>query len=545
MVKKYIEVTLIDFQGSPNRILRNILNSINTYLLRNKNNVSDFHLIKDISERNCEALDEEINSQLPIPLYLGLMGTMMGIIIGLLFIPNIDNFTGMNLAPGAKVSVANEARSARIIDVITENTYLVRDESGKNIISNLREVENLQISSIFVGSQIREAGSDNVLTIEEIITENTYRVRLNDGQETIVKASEVQQTAGVDILLGGVKIAMFSSFFGLLLTISASGVYYKGAKAKLGATKNGFYSFVQTELMPVLASDTASVIRTLEQNLNKFNYEFSTNTEKFHSSFSSFTGSVGEMSSIAVDFKELLGEIKKLNLLKLSKVNSELLQKISVNAEGLDRFNDYLKHIDTFIDNALMLNSNLRDQLKRTHSIEEIAQTISSNVRQNEHLIKYLESGLMEIESRKQVLSDSVISIDEQIQKSLKALEDHTQESIIAIKNITIKEEDVLEKLIKEDKENLGQLKNLEPIKESLQALIAANKDQNNSMDFLNSNFNMLNSTLQNQKTEAGFKIPKPMAYLAYIFLGAGAVVGIVRIGGWLADGFSFLINLF
>ncbi|MCX6235955.1 MAG: hypothetical protein NTY07_00120 [Bacteroidia bacterium] len=79
---EYIEVTLVQTTVKSNRVLDKILNSINTYLLRNKGAVSDFNLIKDIVERNCDAEDEQINTLLPIPLYLGLMGTMLGIIVG-------------------------------------------------------------------------------------------------------------------------------------------------------------------------------------------------------------------------------------------------------------------------------------------------------------------------------------------------------------------------------------------------------------------------------------------------------------------------------
>lgn len=60
-----------------------ILNSINNYLYKNKGAVSDFMLIKDIVERNCDSKEEEIETQTPMPLYIGLMGTMIGIIIGI------------------------------------------------------------------------------------------------------------------------------------------------------------------------------------------------------------------------------------------------------------------------------------------------------------------------------------------------------------------------------------------------------------------------------------------------------------------------------
>ena len=62
---------------------QNILCSINNYLYKNKGAASDFMLIRDIVERNCDSKEEEINTQTPIPLYIGLMGTMTGIIIGI------------------------------------------------------------------------------------------------------------------------------------------------------------------------------------------------------------------------------------------------------------------------------------------------------------------------------------------------------------------------------------------------------------------------------------------------------------------------------
>lgn len=64
-----------------NNTLKTIVNAINDYLKNNKT-VSDFHLLKDIVDRNCDAKEEEINTQIPVPLYMGLVGTMAGILIG-------------------------------------------------------------------------------------------------------------------------------------------------------------------------------------------------------------------------------------------------------------------------------------------------------------------------------------------------------------------------------------------------------------------------------------------------------------------------------
>lgn len=64
-------------------LLRTVIKTINNYLRKNKGGAADFHLMKDIVERHCDSIDEEINHKLPVPIYLGLMGTVMGIIIGL------------------------------------------------------------------------------------------------------------------------------------------------------------------------------------------------------------------------------------------------------------------------------------------------------------------------------------------------------------------------------------------------------------------------------------------------------------------------------
>lgn len=63
-----------------------IIDSINKYLSNNIGSVSDFHLIKDIVDRNCDAQEDEINTKIPVPLYLGLAGTMAGILIGVSFL---------------------------------------------------------------------------------------------------------------------------------------------------------------------------------------------------------------------------------------------------------------------------------------------------------------------------------------------------------------------------------------------------------------------------------------------------------------------------
>lgn len=82
-LKKRLVITESIFSNHCNIILTEIVGSINNYLSNNKGNVSDFHLMKDVVDRNCDSVEEEINAQVPVPLYLGLMGTMIGILVGI------------------------------------------------------------------------------------------------------------------------------------------------------------------------------------------------------------------------------------------------------------------------------------------------------------------------------------------------------------------------------------------------------------------------------------------------------------------------------
>lgn len=63
-------------------LFNDIIKQLNNYLENNKKQTSDYHLMRDVIERNIESKDNEIATQIPFPLYAGLMGTMLDILIG-------------------------------------------------------------------------------------------------------------------------------------------------------------------------------------------------------------------------------------------------------------------------------------------------------------------------------------------------------------------------------------------------------------------------------------------------------------------------------
>lgn len=433
MEAKYIEVTLIKSKGESNDVFDKVLNSVNTYLLRNKGAVSDFNLIKDVVERNTDAVDEEINTMLPIPLYLGLMGTMLGIVVGLFAMPSISD-------------------------------------------------------------------------------------------ENFEKA--------IDILIGGVKIAMIASFTGLLLTVVLSGWKYKGAKTKAENLKNDFFTWLQTHLLPVLSQNTSSSIYSLQANLLKFNDTFSTNVV-------SFNGVLGKILKSFDSQVNLMNELKEVDVAQLAKINVNVLKELRTSTKEFEKFNTYLHQVNSFVDNAQKLNFQIGNQLERTHSIELVAEAIGTNITANKEIINILQSELHEVSSRKQFVSDAVIDVDNSITKSLEKLKEHIDAQMESIRNITIKEESFLENLLGNDRGNLNELKKLGKLEKTMSSIEKATATQNEKLDKLGNGITELTDVLKNQK-QVDFKLPNNMKYLSYAFLGSGATIGV---GYCLWSIYNLLIN--
>lgn len=82
----YINLSLIVSQkeGMPKGRLWKIIHRTNEYLCKNTGTSADLSVLRDISDNQKGALEDDIQNSLNVPLYLGLAGTFVGIITGLI-----------------------------------------------------------------------------------------------------------------------------------------------------------------------------------------------------------------------------------------------------------------------------------------------------------------------------------------------------------------------------------------------------------------------------------------------------------------------------
>ena len=300
-----IQVVIIN---NENEVAKEIENSINTYLIKNKGAVSDFNLIKDIVERNCDAVESEIESVTPMPLYIGLVGTMLGIIVGL----------------GA--------------------------------------------------------------------------IGLTTG------FGDIQQV--VDSLMSEVACAMVASLVGVLTTTFIS---WKSRKCNvvIEADKNKFYTWIQTELLPVLSNNTVSTLTLLERNLTKFNASFGNTIVKLDEKLSKVGETYGQQL-------EILRRIEKLDMSKMATANVKILKALDSSSKNLEDFAQYM-------DNSTKYLSEVRK------------------------LTKQLDSHLIAL--RQNAIKSSVVSVDDTLQKALASLQTNTEQGLLGLKQTYVKQQDEMEKL--------------------------------------------------------------------------------------------------
>lgn len=305
------DVTVIKYKvENKDKISENIENSINTYLKKNKGAVSDFNLIKDIVERNCDTLEAEIASQTPLPLYLGLMGTVAGIILGL------------------------------------------------------------------------------------------FTITVSGGFSNIEKV--------IEILMSDVAVAMIASFMGIGFT-TLSIWKSKQCKVIVESNKNRFYTWIQTNLLPVISKSAVSAITLLQQNLTRFNESFTGTIDRLEDKL----GDVGDVYESQI---EILEKIEAIDVKKMAVANVKVLAALDGSMGSLDRFSQYMGSVTEYLTAVRDLNQKLDEHLERTETLGVVSD--------------FYKKQMKEIELRQDAIKSAVLSVDDVMKSALAALKENSEQGL-------------------------------------------------------------------------------------------------------------------
>lgn len=147
----------IQFQNTKKRsaVFTGIVDAINNYLKKNQG-AADYSTLKDITDRQCDAVEAQIEATAPVPIYIGLCGTVLGIVLGvcvLAFGGGLDSLLTVS------DSSENLTPVVTTISQATENLDANKDDVGAEGIKMLLQGVGIAMLTTFIGVLLTIIGS--------------------------------------------------------------------------------------------------------------------------------------------------------------------------------------------------------------------------------------------------------------------------------------------------------------------------------------------------------------------------------------------------
>lgn len=306
---------VVGITGSGNEIFDDIKSSINGYLGGTQGTEVDFQLLKDSVDRHCEMIEDEINSQMPLPLYFGLAGTMTGAIIGL-------------------------------------------------------------FALVFGGSILKLMSGDS-------------------GSIATSAANNIND------LLWGVAIAMVASAIGIILT-SLNTIYFKNKKLQEETEKNSFLAWMQSCVLSAVPSSVSQQMKALVNQLALFNRNFKSNTESINTTLSM-------ARQVYQSQADVIEEYKAIDLEGIATGVSSIMRRLRSSTESLDNFTQYLDAVHDYYNEMQVFVEKLDRETERIGILQDIQRFFQSH---------------------KAVIAEETSEAHKNIQQSLKAVQESTEQQV-------------------------------------------------------------------------------------------------------------------
>lgn len=363
-----VPVNLIVLKAGGSSIFNRIMKALNTYLLKNKGSVADFNLMQDVVNRNVETEEDEISHGINIPLYLGLMGTMLGIIVGLINLTMSDNSKGDSFDPSA---------------------FLI-----------------------------------------------------------------------------GVAIAMSASFLGLLFTVLNNDAF-KNSKKNMELNKNDFYTFLQTELMPVVNASVSNAVYTLKDVVVGFNKDFSSNLSVLRKLFDKSYKSLEGQASI-------LDKMEEMDIKQFAAANVKILKELSNATEKIHSFQLYVDSLNSMMSETNKATLSIRELLSGVNNFSDLAVKLEQRVDESGHLLQFATEHIAFLKDNSSQVKSLSNDFTDFTEKSMKTLENVSSDVLTNFRKFAEDESEILKNSIQSRPDHFEKLNHLDRL-ESIEKAILDN----------------------------------------------------------------------
>lgn len=280
-----VNVSLITTSGGSDAF-KEVVVATNEYLCKNVGTSADLGVLQDICDKKLEVKENAVKSTLNLPLFIGLGGTFIGIIIGV-------------------IGFAFDLNS--LFDT-TSTTH----ETGQ------------------------------VVTVP---TTNDNSPEITSSSETTETAGNEQsgkETNSLQFLLIGIGCAMAASLCGLGLMVINTAINYRKATADLDTKRNEYFDFLRRELMPTLANSMSSSLNSLKSVLGHF-------VDKFGKNLDAYADSAELLNENLEKQHLVLTQIQEMGMTRMAHRVASAFVQLNKAADSLNIFHQYQQELNTTI----------------------------------------------------------------------------------------------------------------------------------------------------------------------------------------------------
>jgi hypothetical protein len=348
-------------------------------------------------------------------------------------------------------------------------------------------------------------------------------------------------------LIDGVKYAMSASVIGLIITTLFSIKIYKDAQIETDEEKNVFLSKLQAELMPRMSKVKLPEVSILSSKLDAF----AKNT----------IGAVSQLDSIVektritvFQEKELLSEIRSMDVAKMTSANIKVFKKLDGMMESFENFAQYYESLDQSLKNTTVLIVKLKQFIDNTHNINVVLESIKEIVLQSKNANDFFNRHIKSFESYQESVAKAVSEADDKMGIAIGQLKIAVENQIDSYTNIVDSYQDKLEKVFDNSIERYSKAVDNQILKMNEAFNLARPKfEKLNKLDSIDKSLTELNRnilSLINSSNDNNILVnPKNSSDINALL---GKITGYLRLGAYtvvvglgIIYVIDFIINLF
>ena len=419
--------------GSSSSFFHDIKHTINKYIAGSSDSVADYQILKEAVDRHCDSIEDQIESQTPVPLYLGLAGTMIGVIMGLMSL----------IISGAITDLAGvqEEKKTEITQVSNSNRDAEFQKATNGIGSLLLGVAVAMVAS-FVGISLTTAAAWN------------YKKRKEDAERRKNEFMSWMQSELLPELPNDISGAMAQ----LVYDLEEFNKTFEQNTSSLSRTFDNVNESYKTQAdivkavqqMDVQSMATANV-RVLQQlersteKLERFNQYlndiqgYTSTIQRFNEQFQQEESQLGLLRKIYDFFNQELNEIDQRKL-AISDAVSSVDEKLQNSFRSLeDSQTEQIRLFREQLQQQASIFNNMLDEQREAFkaSSKLIAEKLESELSQYPDTVAQLRT-IAQIPSELRTLSDNIMKVMNKVSSDVSRVTSSSVKSGVAS---TIKQE--------------------------------------------------------------------------------------------------------